>query len=202
MRKRRDEIRDEERAAQAEAEALEEIAETTEEEAEAGVETDAEASEEGDAAVDEAIAERDEQIAKLRDSYMRLMAEYENFRKRSRTEREQLYEQSVSDVVALWLPVLDNLERARQACEQTENPEVARLVEGLALVERQVQDVLARLEVEEIEALGASFDPERHEAVLHVEDEAHGSNEVVEVLARGYQRGERVIRHATVKVAN
>ncbi|MDI9469303.1 MAG: nucleotide exchange factor GrpE [Bacillota bacterium] len=148
------------------------------------------------------LDEQGRQLAQMKDSYLRLMAEYENFRKRSRSEKEALYEQSVSDVVTLWLPVLDNLARARSACETAGATDVESVVSGLALVERQIGDVLARLGVEQIEALGQTFDPERHEAVLHVEDEEAGPAEVVEVLQEGYRRGERIIRFATVKVAN
>ncbi|MDI9497117.1 MAG: nucleotide exchange factor GrpE [Bacillota bacterium] len=148
------------------------------------------------------LEEQGRQLAQMKDSYLRLMAEYENFRKRSRSEKEALYEQSVADVVTLWLPVLDNLGRARSACETVGGTDVESVVSGLALVERQIGEVLGRLGVEPIAALGETFDPERHEAVLHVEDEEAGPGEVVEVLQEGYRRGERIIRFATVKVAN
>ncbi len=148
------------------------------------------------------LEEQNRQLAQMKDSYLRLMAEYENFRKRSRSEKEALYEQSVTDVVTLWLPVLDNLARARSACETVGGADVESVVSGLALVERQIEEVLGRLGVEPIAALGETFDPERHEAVLHVEDGEAGPSEVVEVLQEGYRRGERVIRFATVKVAN
>jgi molecular chaperone GrpE len=136
-----------------------------------------------------AIAERD-------DKYLRLAAEYDNFRRRSQKERENVYSDAYSDAINALLPVLDNLGRA-VGCE---DPKA--LADGLALILKSFDEGLQKLGVEEIKAQGETFDPERHYAVLHVEDENYGENEVVEVLQKGYTRGDKVIRYAVVKVAN
>ena len=130
------------------------------------------------------------------DKYLRLCAEYDNFRRRSQKEREGVYSDAYSDAINALLPVLDNLGRA-VGCE---DPKA--LADGLALILKSFDEGLAKLGVEEIKALGETFDPERHYAVLHVDDENYGENEVVEVLQKGYTRGDKVIRYAVVKVAN
>ncbi len=130
------------------------------------------------------------------DKYLRLCAEYDNFRRRSQKEREGVYSDAYSDAINALLPVLDNLGRA-VGCE---DPKA--LADGLALILKSFDEGLQKLGVEEIKALGETFDPERHYAVLHVEDENYGENEVVEVLQKGYTRGDKVIRYAVVKVAN
>lgn len=130
------------------------------------------------------------------DKYLRLCAEYDNFRRRSQKEREGVYSDAYSDAINALLPVLDNLGRA-VGCE---DPKA--LADGLALILKSFDEGLAKLGVEEIKALGETFDPERHYAVLHVDDESYGENEVVEVLQKGYTRGDKVIRYAVVKVAN
>jgi molecular chaperone GrpE len=149
------------------------------------------------------IKELEEQIAKLEasaaegnDKYLRLLAEYDNFRRRSAKEREGVYSDAYSDAIGALLPVLDNLGRA-VGCEDPKG-----LADGLALILKSFDEGLAKLGIEEIQALGQTFDPERHYAVMHVEDEAYGESEVVEVLQKGYIRGDKVIRYAVVKVAN
>lgn len=136
-----------------------------------------------------AIAERD-------DKYLRLAAEYDNFRRRSQKERENVYSDAYSDAINALLPVLDNLGRA-VGCE---DPKA--LSDGLALILKSFDEGLQKLGIEEIKAEGETFDPERHYAVLHIEDENYGESEVVEVLQKGYTRGDKVIRYAVVKVAN
>ena len=130
------------------------------------------------------------------DKYLRLCAEYDNFRRRSQKERESVYSDAYADAINALLPVLDNLGRA-VGCEDSKA-----LADGLALILKSFDEGLGKLGVEEIKALGETFDPERHYAVLHVEDENYGENEVVEVLQKGYTRGDKVIRYAVVKVAN
>ncbi len=171
--------------------------------------TDAETSEAEQAAEAEAEAPAEEQqeskdaeLAQVKDAYLRLMAEFENFRRRSRQEKEQLYEQSIADVLTLWLPVLDNLARAQDAAEKLATEEARQILAGLELVDRQVNEALTKLKVERIDAVEVAFDPHAHEAVLHVEDEKYDEPTVVEVLNPGYRRGDKVIRHAVVKVAN
>lgn len=145
---------------------------------------------------------KDEALAQITDKYIRLMAEYDNFRKRTRQEKEQLYEQSVTDVVGQWLTVIDNLERAMTISQDSENQEVKQFAEGLTLVLRQVDKTLEQLKVVKIDPLGETFNPNLHSAVLHIDDDSFGSSEIVEVFEKGYERNGRVIRHAIVKVAN
>ena len=135
-------------------------------------------------------------LADKEDKYLRVCAEYDNFRRRSQKERESVYSDAYSDAINALLPVLDNLGRA-VGCE---DPKA--LADGLALILKSFDEGLTKLGIEEIKAVGETFDPERHYAVLHVEDENYGENEVVEVLQKGYLRGDKVIRYAVVKVAN
>lgn len=132
----------------------------------------------------------------INEKYMRMLAEYDNFRKRSAKERESIYSDAYSDALKSILPVLDNLERA-ESCKEFDG-----LSKGLELTLKSFVDTLTKLGVEEIESMGKTFDPNVHNAVFHVEDEEHGENEIVEVLMKGYKRGDKVIRYAMVKVAN
>lgn len=163
---------------------------------------DSSQDEEAEDADDSQVDSRDKQIAELSEKYIRLVAEYDNFRKRSRQEKDQLYAQSVTDVVGEWLTIIDNLERAMLISEDSENQEVKQFTEGLNLVMRQVEKTLERLNVEIINPIGETFDPNLHSAVLHIDDDQYGANEIVEVLEKGYARKNKVIRHAIVKVAN
>ncbi len=139
------------------------------------------------------------QLAEANDKYMRLFAEYDNFRKRSAKEREGVYADAYIDALTQILPILDNLERAAQfSDEDAETP----MAKGLALTLKSFEEVLSKMGVKEIEALGKSFDPNLHNAVMHIEDENYGENEIVEVFMKGYIRGEKVLRHSMVKVAN
>ena len=142
------------------------------------------------------IGDLEAALADKEDKYLRVCAEYDNFRRRSQKERESVYSDAYSDAINALLPVLDNLGRA-VGCE---DPKA--LADGLALILKSFDEGLAKLGIEEIKAVGEIFDPERHYAVLHVEDENYGENEVVEVLQKGYIRGDKVIRYAVVKVAN
>ena len=142
------------------------------------------------------IGDLEAALADKEDKYLRVCAEYDNFRRRSQKERESVYSDAYSDAINALLPVLDNLGRA-VGCE---DPKA--LADGLALILKSFDEGLTKLGIEEIKAVGETFDPERHYAVLHVEDENYGENEVVEVLQKGYTRGDKVIRYAVVKVAN
>lgn len=133
----------------------------------------------------------------LNDLHMRLRAEYDNFRKRSIKERESVYADAVCDVVAAILPVYDNLERALKT--PTED---AAFLKGVDMTHRQFAECLSKLGVSEIPAEGKPFDPALHDAVMHVEDGNLEENVVAEVFQKGFQIGDRVIRHAMVKVAN
>lgn len=142
--------------------------------------------------LDSKIKEYDE----LNDRYLRMMAEYDNFRKRSAKEREGVYTDAVADSLKEILPIIDNLERA----EKSEGAE--QILSGLKMIMTQAEETLKKLGVESYGEAGEVFDPQIHNAVMHIEDEEHGESEVVEVLQKGYKKGDRIIRHSMVKVAN
>ena len=140
--------------------------------------------------LDRAKAELDE----CNDKYMRMMAEYDNFRKRSAKEKEGIYADAFADCVGSMLPILDNLERAGKS----DNMEGVK--KGLELTAKAFEDALSKMGITEVEC--KTFDPNLHNAVMHVEDDAYGESEIVEVFQRGYCKGDKVIRYAMVKVAN
>ncbi len=143
------------------------------------------------------VDEKQKELDELTDRYKRILAEFENYKKRSAKERESLYNSLLSDIITPMLPVLDNLEKATES--QTEDKAYK---EGITLVLKQFKDVLNSLGVKEIETVGQSFDPEVHEAVSSVQDDTLGEKEVKEVFRKGYKIGTKVIRHAMVSVAN
>ena len=136
------------------------------------------------------------ELAEKADQHLRLAAEYDNFRRRSAKEREGVYADAFGEALAILFPVVDNLERAAQ---YSDGENVAK---GVALTLKSVRETLEKLGVTEIDPIGADFDPNLHNAVMHVEDDTVGESVVVEVLQKGYVRGERVLRYAMVKVAN
>ena len=127
----------------------------------------------------------------------RNMAEFDNFKKRVTKEKENLYYTITSDVIADILPIMDNFEKAITAKTSDESYK-----SGMEMIYTQLNDTLKKLGLEEIEALNITFDPNFHEAVMHIEDESYGEKEVIEVLRKGYKIGDKVIRHSMVKVAN
>ena len=131
------------------------------------------------------------------DAYLRLLAEYDNYRKRSQKEKDNLYSEIKADVVTKFLPVYDNLMRA---LNQSTEDEAYR--KGVEMIMTQFCTTLEKLGVTRTESLGQKFDPTLHNAVMHVEDEEKGENEIVEVFQEGFMLGEKVIRFAMVKVAN
>ncbi len=131
------------------------------------------------------------------DKYLRLLAEYDNYRKRSQKEKENAWTTAKADTIKELLPVYDNLERALK--QETTDEAYAK---GVQMTMQQLKTVLEKLGVEEIPAQGETFDPNFHNAVMHMEDEAMGENIVAEVFQAGFKMGEKVIRHAMVKVAN
>ena len=133
----------------------------------------------------------------LNDKYLRICAEYDNFRKRSQKEKDSLYGDVKAETLKQFLPVFDNLERALAASTADEAYR-----RGVEMIMTQFTTTMEKLGVREIEALGKSFDPAFHNAVMHVEDEEKGENEIVEVFQKGFIMGEKVIRFAMVKVAN
>lgn len=143
------------------------------------------------------VDEKQAEIDELTDRYKRMMAEFENYKKRSAKDRENLYNSLIGDIVTSILPVVDNLEKAVDA--KTED-EVYK--DGVKLVQKQLLDILERYGVKTIETVGKTFDPSLHEAVSHIEDESKGEQEIVEEYRKGYTIGTKVIRHAMVSVAN
>lgn len=133
----------------------------------------------------------------LDDRFKRILAEFENYKKRSSKERESLYNSVLSDVVEVILPVVDNLENAAKV----ETADVS-YKQGIELVLKQFKDVLKSKGVEEIETVGQTFDPELHEAVGSIQDENLGEKEIAQEYRKGYKIGSRVIRHSMVVVAN
>ena len=173
-------------ATEAEQKAAEQAADAAEQQA-ASAETAAQPDDEWKAKFDE-----------LNDRYLRMAAEYDNFRKRSQREREQAYTDAVSRAVTALLPTYDNLERAIKA--ETAGTEYKK---GVEMTMTQLTESLKGLNVTVIEAsAGTTFDPNFHNAVMHVEDESLGENVIAEVFQQGFQIGDKVIRHAMVKVAN
>lgn len=137
------------------------------------------------------------ELEETTDRLKRLMAEFDNFKKRSAKEREGLYNSILSDIVSSLLPVVDNLENAVNVSTEDENYK-----QGVELVLKQFKNVLTSVGVQEIETVGTTFNPEYHEAVSSVQDESLGEKEIKEVYRKGYKIGDRVIRHAMVVVAN
>lgn len=145
--------------------------------------------------------EKMEQLAKLvadsNDKYLRLAAEYDNYRKRTAREKENIYGDAKADTVKPFLEVYDNLVRGVAQFEEGDGHR-----QGMEMIAKQFLDVLTKLGVTEIEAEGQPFDPEKHNAVMHVDDESFGENIVAEVFQKGFMIGDKVLRFAMVKVAN
>ena len=133
----------------------------------------------------------------VNEKYLRTLAEYDNYRKRTIKEKESIYPEAKAVVIEKFLPVLDNFQRAIESAENKDS-----FYEGVVMLKKQMDEVLGALGVEEIKAVGEEFNPEVHNAVMHVEDEEAGENIIVEEFQRGYKIGDRVIRHSMVKVAN
>jgi len=139
----------------------------------------------------------EEELAALNDKYLRICAEYDNFRKRSQKEKDSLYADIKADTLKKFLPVYDNLVRALD--QPTEDEAYKK---GVEMIMAQFNSTMEKLGVTEIESQGQKFDPTLHNAVMHVDDEEKGENEIVEVFQKGFKMGEKVIRFAMVKVAN
>ena len=151
-------------------------------------------SEEAVSEADAKIAELEAKNAELSDKYLRLMAEYDNFRKRTAKERDGIYAEAYIDAIKQLLPMLDNMERA-QAYMQGDG-----VSEGVNMIITSIRAAFEKMGVTEIET--KAFDPNVHNAVMHVDDESLGEGEIVEVFQKGYMLKEKVIRYAMVKVAN
>jgi len=190
--------------------AEETIAEETAETAEEVTEEpeDAETSEEGEESEKKGFFKKkekkdkkDEKIEELNDRLMRQMAEFDNFRKRSEREKSQMFDFGAKDIVEKILPVIDNMERGL-ATVSPETLETDAFAQGMDKVYKHFMTVLEQAGVKPIEAVGCEFNPDFHNAVMHVEDEEAGENIVVEEFQKGYMYKESVVRHSMVKVAN
>ena len=138
-----------------------------------------------------------DQVAQQEDKFLRLAAEYDNYRRRTAKEKESIWSEAKADAAVAFLPVYDNLERALK--QETADEAYKK---GVEMTMNQLKSVLEKLGITEIDALGKPFDPALHNAVMHVEDENFGENTVAEVFQAGFMLGEKVIRFAMVKVAN
>lgn len=143
------------------------------------------------------IDPKQQELDELNDRYKRVLAEFENFKKRSSKERETLYNSILADIVEVFLPIVDNLENALKT--ETQDVEYKK---GVELVLKQFKDILKSKGVEEIPAVGETFDPSLHEAVSSIQDADKNAQEIVEEYRKGYKIGNKVIRHSMVVVAN
>lgn len=142
-----------------------------------------------------------EKLQEANDKYMRLYAEFDNYQKRTQKEKDARYADAIIDAAAKILPIGDNLERA--LLTEVTSEDAKKLKEGVTMVQKQFNDALDALGVTEIKALGEQFDPNFHNAVMHIEDETIDDNTVVEEFMKGYKyKDDRVVRHSMVKVAN
>ena len=151
---------------------------------------------------EEVIAEPDP-MEEMEKKYMALYAEYENFRKRTAREKEKLYQDAVADVTGQWLTLLDTIARAVDSTKNADESSVESVVAGIELLQKQADDVLEKIGVKVIKAgRGTKFDPNLHEAVMHIDDDDLGEQEIAQVFQKGYIYKDQVIRHSVVQVAN
>ncbi len=164
------------------------------------------ASAEGADAEDEEnedTAEGSDASSELEARYMSLYAEYDNYRRRTQKEKDNLYADAIADVTKEFLTLIDNLDRATEGAKKSDENSLEKVIQGMELVGRQAQDTLKKIGVEEIPAeRGTKFDPNLHDAMMHVDDDTLGEQEIAMVFAKGYKYKDRVIRHAQVQVAN
>ena len=142
--------------------------------------------------------EAEAKVAQMKDQLLRTMAEFDNYRKRTTKEKEQIFNRGVSYVVEAILPVIDNFERALAAAKDRDD----NFVKGVEMTYQQMLSALKNLGVEQMDSIGQTFDPHFHDAMQHIEDEKYGENEIVEVFQKGYMLNDQVIRPSLVKVAN
>lgn len=142
------------------------------------------------------LDEEKKKLSESEDKYLRLAAEYDNFRKRSKAERDGIYSDATADAVMQLLPIIDNLQRATAYT----NPE--KVAEGVEMILSSLPAVLEKMKIESFGEAGDEFDPNMHNAVMHEENEELGENVISDVLQKGYKLGDKIIRYAMVKVAN
>jgi molecular chaperone GrpE len=175
---------------------LEKEEKITEEELEETAETAEETAEEEDE-----LSKCEEKLRESEDKYLRLYAEFDNYKKRTEKEKSARYADALIDTAAEFLPVLDNLERALSA--EAVSDDAKAIKDGVEMIQKQMIEVLAKLKISEIKAVGEEFNPNLHNAVMHIEDENITENTVVEEFIKGYiYDNDRVVRHSMVKVAN
>ena len=180
-------------------EQTEETVENTEVKEENNAEETVETVEENkEPTMEEKLEEAQKQAKDTLVKYIRQLAEFENFRKRSNSEKTAMYSNGVRDTVEKLLPVIDNFERAVEAADDKEDP----MYKGVEMILKQFMEILENLGVKEIPSKGEPFDPNVHSAVMHIDDESCDENVVVEVFQKGYTLGDKVIRPSMVKVAN
>ncbi|MBP5195142.1 MAG: nucleotide exchange factor GrpE [Lachnospiraceae bacterium] len=200
-----EETKAEETTSDVESKASEEVAseEATSEEKASGETEDAPKKEKKGLFGKKTDSEKDklkEQVEELNDKLIRQMAEFDNFRKRTEKEKDQMFETGAKSVIEKILPVIDNFERGFQAVEKEDEEDS--FTQGMRMVYKQLMDELDKMEVKPIEATGKEFDPNLHNAVMHIDDESLGENIVAEELQKGYTYRGSVVRHSMVKVAN
>lgn len=144
------------------------------------------------------LEEAERKASEINDKYLRIAAEYDNFRKRSQKEREGVYSDAVADTVMGLVPLIDNLCYA----DKFGDSDADKFAEGVKLILNSLPETLEKMNVFAFGEAGETFDPNIHNAVMHVDDDAYGEEEIVDVLQRGYRYGDKIIRHAMVKVAN
>jgi molecular chaperone GrpE len=178
-------------------EAADEIKEDVTPQAEEETAEEAVTEEEIEVEVSPELKKLSEKCDEIQDKYMRLAAEYDNFRKRSAKEKEMTYSDAFAHAVSGILPIIDNIERAAQFA--TDESEMSK---GVLMLKKQCFDALEKMGVKAMESDGAEFNPELHNAVMHEEDDSENKNIVSETFQKGYMYGDKVIRHAMVKVLN
>ena len=146
------------------------------------------------------IAELEQALKESEDKYLRMLAEYDNFKKRTQKEKESLYKEGIADSVANLLTVLDNLDRA--AAVDVSQSDAQSVVDGVNKILEQAKEVFSKMGVEEIPAKGEKFNPEFHNAVMHEDNDEYEENIISDVFLKGYKMGDKVIRHSMVKVMN
>ena len=152
---------------------------------------------------EEVSSDSSEATNELEARYMSLYAEYDNYRRRTQKEKDNLYADAIASVTKEFLTLVDNLDRAVDGAKKSDENSLEKIVQGMELLGRQAQDTLTKIGVEEITAeRGTKFDPNLHDAMMHIDDEELGEQEIAMVFAKGYKYKDRVIRHAQVQVAN
>ena len=135
------------------------------------------------------------ELGEEKEKYLRMLAEYDNFRRRATAEKDGVYNNATTDVLTAILPVIDNLELAMKYATEAE-----KVVKGVEMTLVRFKEILENLGISEIEC--STFDPNLHNAVMHIEDESYGEGEIVDVLQKGYKKDDKIIRYAMVRVAN